>query len=235
MIYFENVLDYGDLELEKILFMFDQTPIVFVCKDLHGNRYLCQCTDMIVGYSWMITQISPKILIEMIRDNISILSAFKESAHPIVMADQVKNGIIDYQKVNFTDIAEEDLPDSEEKLENPNLNDYVKQLQEQDSLYHTILKIDVEEPLKNFSFIECNQHWKQKKGNMGINYTIQFSDENTAAIKMKDGYKKGIYLSKKKKHNSLIFGNEIGIDSKNVIAYRDDNNERTYPMLKCMV
>lgn len=137
MICFEHVLRYGNLELEKVLFMFDQTPIVFVCIDSDKNRYLCQCTDLIVGYSWMITQISSEILIAMIRDEISILSAFSQSGNLIIMADQLKDGSMTYREVDFKQIPEDDLPDKEEKLENPNLDDYVRKLQESNNLWCT--------------------------------------------------------------------------------------------------
>lgn len=131
MAYFEDVLEYGNLEMEKVLFMFDYTPIIFVCKDVGDKRYLCQCTDMIVGYSWMITRIPYNVLISMMQNEISVLEAFKRSRNPIVIAERMQDGRMGYHKVNFTDLAEEELPDPDEKLDNPYLHDYIDFLQKQ--------------------------------------------------------------------------------------------------------
>jgi len=33
MIYFKSVPKYGDLEIEKVLFLFDNIPMIFICRD----------------------------------------------------------------------------------------------------------------------------------------------------------------------------------------------------------
>ena len=47
MIYFKNVPQYGDLEIEKVLFLFDNIPMIFVCRDDKKRYFLCQCVDVI--------------------------------------------------------------------------------------------------------------------------------------------------------------------------------------------
>lgn len=132
MTYFEDVLEYGDLKVEKVLFMFDNLPIIFVCTDSKKRRYLCQCTDIILGYSWMITQITYEILIRMIQNEISVLDAFKKSGHLIIIAERMSDGKMDYRKMKFDDIDDDDLLDPDEKLDNPNLDNYIQFLREQE-------------------------------------------------------------------------------------------------------
>ena len=57
MIYFKNVPQYGDLEIEKVLFLFDNIPMIFVYWDDKKRYFLCQCVDVIDKFSWMITPV----------------------------------------------------------------------------------------------------------------------------------------------------------------------------------
>ena len=78
MIYFKNVPQYGDLEIEKVLFLFDNIPMIFVYRDDKKRYFLCQCVDVIDKFSWMITPVQKRLLISMVEDEISVLSAFNE-------------------------------------------------------------------------------------------------------------------------------------------------------------
>ena len=51
MPYLGNIPEIGELTEEKILFEFDKIPIIFVCHNQTRKKYLCVCTDCIVGYS----------------------------------------------------------------------------------------------------------------------------------------------------------------------------------------
>ena len=88
MIYFKNVPQYGDLEIEKVLFLFDNIPMIFVCRDDKKRYFLCQCVDVIDKFSWMITPVQKRLLISMMKDEISVLSAFKDSGYDIILADE---------------------------------------------------------------------------------------------------------------------------------------------------
>ena len=37
-LYFENVIEKGNLYLDHILYEFEDEPILFLCKDKDGNR-----------------------------------------------------------------------------------------------------------------------------------------------------------------------------------------------------
>ena len=45
-LYFENVIEKGNLYLDHILYEFEDEPILFLCKDKDGNRYLCHCAEI---------------------------------------------------------------------------------------------------------------------------------------------------------------------------------------------
>ena len=113
MIYFKNVPQYGDLEIEKVLFLFDNIPMIFVYRDDKKRYFLCQCVDVIDKFSWMITPVQKRLLISMVEDEISVLSAFKDSGYDIILADEVKNEI-GYRKIPFKNIPLDELPDLDE-------------------------------------------------------------------------------------------------------------------------
>ena len=75
--FFFNIPQHGDLHLDKILFSFENVPMIFVCRNNKNEYFLCQCVDVITGISWMITPVSTKLLIRMIKDEISMLTAFR--------------------------------------------------------------------------------------------------------------------------------------------------------------
>lgn len=134
MIYFKSVPQYGDLEIEKVLFLFDNIPMIFICRDDKKRYFLCQCVDVIDKFSWMITPVQKRLLISMMKDEISVLSAFKDSGYDIILADEVKNEI-GYRKIPFKNISLDELPDPDEKLENPDLREYIEQLQKEEIIY----------------------------------------------------------------------------------------------------
>ena len=128
VMFFFNIPQHGDLHLDKILFSFENVPMIFVCRNNKNEYFLCQCVDVITGISWMITPVSTKLLIRLIKDEISVLTAFSESGHAIILADFNKKGLV-FRKVPFCDIPLDELPDQNEKLENSNLYDYIVELE----------------------------------------------------------------------------------------------------------
>lgn len=69
-IYFEDVLSYGNLYIDKVLFSYDNLPIVFVCKNLSGKLLLSVCTDSIMTMSWMLIEVSKQTLVKVIKNEI---------------------------------------------------------------------------------------------------------------------------------------------------------------------
>lgn len=93
MPYLGNIPEIGELTEEKILFEFDKIPIIFVCHNQTRKKYLCVCTDCIVGYSWLLTEITRTTLIELIKDKISVLKAFEISKIKFIVLIEKKINI----------------------------------------------------------------------------------------------------------------------------------------------
>lgn len=126
MKYFKAVPNIGDLELEQILFQFDKTPMTFVCTDEIGRRYICQCTDVIINNSWIITKTSTDILTKLIKNEITIVEAFEKSSNKIITVDNK----INYKELDFEQLSADELPDENERLDNSNLSEYIVNLQQ---------------------------------------------------------------------------------------------------------
>lgn len=140
MLYFKNISEIGNLYCEKILFEFDKIPMIFVCyNNGKKNRYLCVCTDCIIGNSWMLAKIERTTLIDLIKDKISILKAFEETNDKIYIINKDTAGY-SYLKYDFVNIPPDELPDADEKLENPFLKNYLNQLEFEEIFSYGIWK-----------------------------------------------------------------------------------------------
>ena len=76
-LYFINVIQIGNLYLEKVLNKFEDENIIFICKDLNGNRYLCICYEFRLSLKWIICKITPETLIKLIANRIDINTVFE--------------------------------------------------------------------------------------------------------------------------------------------------------------
>ena len=47
VMFFFNIPQHGDLHLDKILFSFENVPMIFVCRNNKNEYFLCQCVDVI--------------------------------------------------------------------------------------------------------------------------------------------------------------------------------------------
>lgn len=127
-VYFTNVPNIGDLSLEKVLFSYENIPIVFICKNNMNEKFLCLCNDVIEEECWMVSKISVSKLLDILYDKITIFNAFKTSDNNIIIATRSQDHII-YQEKAFDEIDELDLPDENEYLEMQQyLKDYISDL-----------------------------------------------------------------------------------------------------------
>ena len=184
MKYFENIIEIGNLYIEKILFEFDKMPIVFICLDDNGNRYLCLCTDSILNFTWMITKINRRILLELLTDKISILCAYEKSNNKVFILNKSVDGIA-VLKYDFDNIPEEELPDETEKLGNPYLEDYIRKLELQEAMAS----------VKNQKESAYNRHFCQAKNIFSEEQMIMRSDveeksrKNEAKVMISDAFR----------------------------------------------
>lgn len=124
-IYFKNVPNIGSLYLEKILFSFENTPIIFVCNDNDRQRFLCICDDIIDEESWIITCISDTTLLKILNDESTILSVF-ENKEVIIANKSSFDAEIQYDIENYNNIDSEELPSNDQYLEmKADLSDYI--------------------------------------------------------------------------------------------------------------
>lgn len=127
-IYFENVLNYGNLYLDKVLFAYDNLPIIFVCTDKYHNYYLAICTDSICSLSWMLTGVSISTLISILKNEIPVFEAFKIDNKKIIIIDNNGEKLSCKEQI-LSEISEDELPDENEYLDaNGKLDDYIADL-----------------------------------------------------------------------------------------------------------
>lgn len=74
--YFSHVPNIGDLNLEHTFYRYEE-PILFVCVDILGNRYLCSCCQL--SECWIICQVREIDLIAMIENKISLNNMFRST------------------------------------------------------------------------------------------------------------------------------------------------------------
>ena len=108
---------------EKILFQFENMPMIVVCKNDNEERFLFLCTDPIWDTTWMITKIPTNMLINLIENKISVLDSFRTSGNPIYIT---KNEGIYCRKYNFSDIPQDELPKEDFKLGDSSLEKYLE-------------------------------------------------------------------------------------------------------------
>lgn len=72
--YFTDIPNIGDLSLEHVFYEYEE-PILFVCTDASGKRYLCSCCRL--SENWIIRQTDEFALINMIDNRISLDRMFR--------------------------------------------------------------------------------------------------------------------------------------------------------------
>lgn len=138
--YFENVPLYGDLcdlYIDKVLFSYDNLPIVFVLKDFKNNYFLSICTDSIFTLDWIITKVSTLTLIGVLKNEIPIFRAFEISKeyNEIIIAQEGEDKI-EFSKKFLGEFDDDDLPSKDEYLDAGNkFDEYIEQLSKKNSFF----------------------------------------------------------------------------------------------------
>lgn len=174
-IYFENVPSIMSLSLEQVLFSFENVPIVFVCLDGNNNRYLCICDDIIDEESWLITQVSDIKLLEILNDEVTVLSAFRNKT--VILANRNAGENIQYRVKKYEEIDVNELPVSDQYLEmKEQLADYIKKLSEDIVLINLDLSFlgdTLENVQYSFRLNLCTDDVEKKTENLSITNTIE--------------------------------------------------------------
>ncbi len=112
--YFRNVPNIGTLHIKDELFIFEKTPMVFTCTDKDDRQYLCVCTDIIQEESWLIAEISEQELQDILTNNKTILSAYKDKT--VIVATKPFGKKIHYVVTPYNNINPDELPAKDQYL-----------------------------------------------------------------------------------------------------------------------
>jgi len=112
-----NIKNIGKLYIDKILFEFEKTPIVFTCLDeSKENMYLTLCNGFFDEQTWLIFKVNIDELISLIKNEYSVYETFKNTSEKIIIATN-KQGNFEYHNSDFMQIPNNELPDKEECLD----------------------------------------------------------------------------------------------------------------------
>ncbi len=111
-VYFSGIPDIGDLILVATLFDFDGYEVVFICRDINFNIYLCVATDVLYGYTCLITKTSLHDINLLINDKATVYELLVKKSEIIECIDRNKFNI-----KNMEDFSMDDLPEKDEYLE----------------------------------------------------------------------------------------------------------------------
>lgn len=84
-LYFENIVNIGNLYLKDILFEFECEPILFICSDDNNQTYICVCSDFRNGQKWVVGKCSEYDLDKLIHKKIDITSVFLKNDKLVVI------------------------------------------------------------------------------------------------------------------------------------------------------
>lgn len=110
--YFKNLPYLGTLYLKSIYLFFEE-PILFLCTNEYGTKFLCLCSEFREVYRWIVTEVDNPILKQMISNELSTYEVFQKATGKkyIINWNGYENDKENVQCVNFKDIPELDLPE----------------------------------------------------------------------------------------------------------------------------
>lgn len=76
-LYFENVMNIGNLYLEYVFLEFYKEPIFFTCIDESENMYICLCSEIRGEQRWIISECSIDSLQQLVDGTMDMGSVFK--------------------------------------------------------------------------------------------------------------------------------------------------------------
>ena len=159
-LYFDNVVQVGQLYLEYVFFEFESEPILFTCHDQLNQTYLCLCSDIRYGQKWIISKCNTKILRALITAEIDIVTAFLKQQKAIVVVMDM-NGEEESYEINTKEIDPLDLPKPGTfiRCNKAKAQNYLLQKEARTTflrLKQTKHEIDIKEPKKKFPYMNKN-------------------------------------------------------------------------------
>lgn len=101
-IYFNNVLEYGDLYLDKVFNEFEDENIIFVCKDKNENYFFAVCYEFRFKLAWILCGTDAISLIKLLSKKIDLHTMFANS-------NKMINIISDKDGIHITEVKYENF------------------------------------------------------------------------------------------------------------------------------
>ena len=116
--YFENLPYIGTLYLQTTYLFFEE-PILFLCVDAYGNKFLCLCAEFRDDYRWIVTETDNATLKKLITNELPTYEVFHRSKGKkyIVRWSGYDTDKENVTLINFDDIPELDLPEKNSFLD----------------------------------------------------------------------------------------------------------------------
>ena len=115
--YFKNVSSFGNLSMEQIIVDYDY-PLLFVLKDIKGNRFLCRCFDTRGSQQWLLTPVANADLIALLEDRLELQTPFiNENGTKVLAGFNHKTGEEECALLKAEEVPEHALPEAGEYLE----------------------------------------------------------------------------------------------------------------------
>lgn len=93
---------------------YEGIPVLFVARDDSNCLYLCDCVEFRDFQRWVISKISTNTLELVINQKITIFNALKEDNDlKIIATYDYNSGEVTQEKIAFSDISQEDLPEQD--------------------------------------------------------------------------------------------------------------------------
>lgn len=136
MVYF-TIPNIGELSIEKVLFKMD-IPLMMICKDEVGNRYTALCIDDEPVEKYMVVQSQAVDIVKMLTQKITMRELFTDTYCNKVWYLRADTDEVKIEK--SSEILDENLPLAGKLflIKNSELNDYIKMLEDSDTLPHII-------------------------------------------------------------------------------------------------
>ncbi len=108
-LYFENIVNIGNLYIEYVFLDFYKEPIFFTCVDDQKQLYICLCSEIRGEQRWIITKSNINILQEVVDGKMDMATAFKMNSTAFVVERTIEEKE-DSFVVSSQDIDPLDLP-----------------------------------------------------------------------------------------------------------------------------
>lgn len=175
--YFENLPYIGTLYLQTTYLFFEE-PLLFLCVDAHGNKFLCLCAEFRDDYRWIITKTDNSTLKKLITNELPTYEIFHKSKGKkyIVRWSGYETDKENVTLIDFDDIPELDLPEKHSFLDiSPALQtNLLKDLQKFSFTFSSpkICHWIPNKNRKNYSHVRLNNNafsnWTMAKGGVGL-------------------------------------------------------------------